>query len=420
MKPTSDSELIQLRSAICDTSIALSEAAVQALLEPLDYPSVDLAFVPGDRLVIALHDNLPNPFGILTPILDWLIRQLEPKNVSITVVISENHHAFPKQLAKWLADHHPSKSLVSQEELRQRETVGSDTDPANSDGGSSAGDSSDEIRVVVYSPDEPQSLEYIAASDNAEPMYLQRELVEADFVIPIYRWLEPSDPRGPDPYVVLPAFADGPTKLQYAKQWLMQSPASSTRSWSQQTGWLLGVQFTVGVVLNHDGQVGMLAAGNPESVAQACSQAVVSKHTSAAVQALDLVVVRIILPDLSEGSRGTRWDEVASAAWIAEKWLSPTGRIVVVADKLMVATEGISSLASDEPDAELIQELLSGPIEDAFPAALLRSVQSRRSIYLQCQVDPETLESLGFASIANAAQLERLINGAGRVGVLEY
>jgi hypothetical protein len=100
--------------------------------------------------------------------------------------------------------------------------------------------------------------------------------------------------------------------------------------------------------------------------------------------------------------------------------LSPTGRIVVVADKLMVATEGISSLASDEPDAELIQELLSGPIEDAFPAALLRSVQSRRSIYLQCQVDPETLESLGFASIANAAQLERLINGAGRVGVLEY
>ena len=415
MKPTSDSELIQLRSAICDTSIALSETAVQALLEPLDYPSVDLAFVPGDRLVIALHDNLPNPFGILAPILDWLIRQLESKNVSITVVIPENHQAFPKQLADWLAEHHPSKTLVSQEDSKQQETIGSDSDPENN-----AGDSSDEIRVVVYSPDEPQSLEYIAASENAEPMYLQRELVEADFVIPIYRWLEPSDPRGPDPYVVLPAFADGTTKLQYAKQWLTQSPASSTRSWSQQTGWLLGVQFTVGVVLNHDGQVGMLAAGNPESVAQACSQAVVSKHTSSAVQALDLVVVRIILPDLSEGSRGTRWDEVASAAWIAEKWLSPTGRIVVVADKLMVATEGISSLASDEPDAELIQELLSGPIDDAFPAALLRSVQSRRSIYLQCQVDPETLESLGFASIANAAQLERLINGAGRVGVLEY
>jgi len=93
---------------------------------------------------------------------------------------------------------------------------------------------------------------------------------------------------------------------------------------------------------------------------------------------------------------------------------------VVIAEQLSEVTEGINALASDAPDAELTQELLNSSMENAFSASILRSVQSRRSVYLQSQISTEILESLGFAAIEQSSELERLIQSVGRVGVLEY
>ncbi|MFM7926337.1 MAG: hypothetical protein ACKO9Q_01385 [Pirellula sp.] len=77
-------------------------------------------------------------------------------------------------------------------------------------------------------------------------------------------------------------------------------------------------------------------------------------------------------------------------------------------------------MASDEPDEDLQKMLLESTLEDAFAAAVLREIQSKRSVYVQSQIDAETLESLGFASIRNPNELERLMQSALRVGVLEY
>jgi hypothetical protein len=129
----------------------------------------------------------------------------------------------------------------------------------------------------------------------------------------------------------------------------------------------------------------------------------------------DLVVVQLV-----DESQAPSWSQVASAAHGAERWLTPAGRIVVVANGLAEVTSGIGALASDEPDEDLQQMLLQSTLSDAFAAAVLRGIQSRRSVYVQSQVDAETLESLGFASIRNPNELERLMQSAVRVGVLEY
>jgi hypothetical protein len=128
----------------------------------------------------------------------------------------------------------------------------------------------------------------------------------------------------------------------------------------------------------------------------------------------------LIVVQLVDESSGSLWSQVASAAHSAQRWLTPTGRIVVVATSLDDVSAGISALASDEPDEELQQILLEGQLEDAFSAAVLRGIQSRRSVYLQSQVDPEILESLGFASIRDPSELERLMQSVPRVGVMEY
>jgi hypothetical protein len=128
-----------------------------------------------------------------------------------------------------------------------------------------------------------------------------------------------------------------------------------------------------------------------------------------------LVVVQLV-----DESREPSWNHIAGAACSTERWLTPTGRIVVVAPSLIDVTSGVGALASDDPDEELQQILLDSKLQDAFAAAVLRGIQSRRSIYLQSQVDSEVLESLGFASIRNPGELERLMQSAGRVGVMEY
>ena len=158
-------------------------------------------------------------------------------------------------------------------------------------------------------------------------------------------------------------------------------------------------------------------SGTPEGVDRACQQSIGSsvRQDNCGDQVFDLVVVQLV-----DESQIPSWSQVASAAHGAERWLTPAGRIVVVANKLQEVSSGVGALASDEPDEDLQQMLLNSTLEDAFAAAVLRGIQSRRSVYVQSQVDSEVLESLGFASIRNPNELERLMQSAVRVGVLEY
>ncbi|MFM8396379.1 MAG: hypothetical protein ACKOAH_01010, partial [Pirellula sp.] len=77
---------------------------------------------------------------------------------------------------------------------------------------------------------------------------------------------------------------------------------------------------------------------------------------------------------LVDQSQVPSWGQVASAAQGAERWLTPAGRIVVVANGLAQVTSGIGALASDEPDEDLQKMLLESTLEDAFAAAVLRGI----------------------------------------------
>jgi hypothetical protein len=98
---------------------------------------------------------------------------------------------------------------------------------------------------------------------------------------------------------------------------------------------------------------------------------------------------------------------VARAMAKADSFLSPAGCLVILCDVHRI-TDGIAQLASDQPDDELERSLLGGDLEDAFPAAVIRSVQAKRSVYLMAPLDSAELEGMGLAPIANAADVERL------------
>jgi hypothetical protein len=395
MKNPSSFEFVQLRCAIAPGSVDIPQAVEQALGNPIEFPSVDLALVPGDRVAIAVHESLPQPEPVVMAIIDWLLSKHPTSDLAIRVVLAPGNEPLAQRLNDWIATRCPQSESTSE----------STPEPTH--------------RVMCHDPEDQQNLEYIAATMQSEGIYLHRELVDADFVIPVYRWLETKDPRGHDPYVVLPAFGDRATQARYAKNWLkQQDPAPPTSKKASESGWLAGIQYAIAAVANQEGRIAMLVGGAPESVDQACSNAVHSGSSpkeATSQQGFELVVVQLVDP-----SSVPSWTQVASAAWSAQRWLSPAGRIVVVASNLTEVSPGIGALASDEPDEELLQLLLTSSLQDANAAAVLRDIQSRRSVYVQSQVDPELLESLGFASIRDPSELERLMQKSKRVGVMEY
>jgi hypothetical protein len=409
MKNPSSFEFVQLRCAIAPGSVDIPQAVADALGNPIDFPSIDLALVPGDCIAIAVHESVPQPEPIVKAIIEWLLSKHPASYLSIRVVLAPGNESLAEQLNNWLATRWPVSELEGD--------YSADKSSENAIAESTLSHSLQ--RVLCHDPDDQQNLEYIAATDQSEAIYLNRELVEADFVIPIYRWLEPKDPRGHDPYVVLPAFGDRATQARYAKSWLQEhEPARGTHKKASESGWLAGIQYAIGAVANQEGLLAMLVGGAPESVDKVCSEGVhtapnpTETHTQ---QNFELVVVELVDP-----LRVPSWTQVASAAWSAQRWLSPAGRIVVVATSLAEVTPGIGALASDDPDEELQQTLLTSSLQDAYAAAVLRDIQSRRSVYVQSQVDPELLESLGFASIRDPSELERLMQKSKRVGVMEY
>lgn len=391
MKKTSSFDFVQLRGAIASGSVEIPPTVAMAMEKPIDFPSIDRALVPGDRVAIAVHDSLPQASLVVQSLIDWLFNHPALSDLRLSVVLANGQDTLAEQITSWLSDKYPE---------------------------STQGDEP-QCSVVCHDPDDPHSLEYIAASDQAEAIYLHRELVEADFVIPVYRWLEPHDPRSHDPYMVLPTFGDRATLNRYAKAWLRHSDAGAQSSMSiAESGWLAGIQFAIGALANQEGQIAMLVSGTPAGVDRACQEGLGTSpqaEKTSPEKGFDLVVVELV-----DESGAPNWRQIAGAACSAERWLSPAGRIVVVASKLSVVSPGIGALASDDPDEEIQQVLLDSQLEDAFSAAVLRGIQSRRSIYVQSQVDPEILESLGFASIRNPSELERLIHKASRVGVMEY
>lgn len=409
MKNPSSFEFVQLRCAIAPGSVDIPQAVADALGNPIDFPSIDLALVPGDCIAIAVHESVPQPEPIVKAIVEWLLSKHPASDLSIRVVLAPGNESLAEQLNNWLATRWPVSELEGDYSAdKSSENAIEESTPSHS-----------LQRVLCHDPDDQQNLEYIAATDQSEAIYLNRELVEADFVIPIYRWLEPKDPRGHDPYVVLPAFGDRATQARYAKSWLREhEPARGTHKKASESGWLAGIQYAIGAVANQEGLIAMLVGGAPESVDKVCSEGVhtapnpTETHTQ---QNFELVVVELVDP-----LRVPSWTQVASAAWSAQRWLSPAGRIVVVATSLAEVTPGIGALASDDPDEELQQTLLTSSLQDAYAAAVLRDIQSRRSVYVQSQVDPELLESLGFASIRDPSELERLMQKSKRVGVMEY
>ncbi|RLS65950.1 MAG: hypothetical protein DWH99_18630, partial [Planctomycetota bacterium] len=178
MKNPSSFEFVQLRCAIAPGSVDIPLAVADALGNPIDFPSIDLALVPGDCVAIAVHESLPQPEPIVKAIVEWLLSKHPASDLSIRVVLAPGNESLAQQLDDWLATRWPVSDLDAD---RSADKASEKSSEKSSDKAITESTPSHSIqRVLCHDPDDQQNLEYISATERSEAIYLNRELVEAD------------------------------------------------------------------------------------------------------------------------------------------------------------------------------------------------------------------------------------------------
>jgi nickel-dependent lactate racemase len=120
------------------------------LAAPLDFPPLELAVVPGDRVVIALDRHTPGATEIIAAV--WAVferRSIKPSDVTIL------------QPASWRLDHLPDPRVALPKPVREQ------------------------MHWTIHDATDKKRERFLANSAGGERIYLDCEVVDADLVLPI-------------------------------------------------------------------------------------------------------------------------------------------------------------------------------------------------------------------------------------------
>ena len=157
-----------------EPSSSSPQLIAEALESPYGFDSpMRRAVTPEDQVVIVIDESLPEVATLLTGVIDHLVSGEVPPS-SITVLVPHTSHENA-----WL------------DELPERY---------------------EEITLEVHDPEDRNKLAYLAVSKSGEPIYLNRSLVDADFVVIITgRRFAPTHSYAGAESAIYPGFSDAET-----------------------------------------------------------------------------------------------------------------------------------------------------------------------------------------------------------------
>jgi nickel-dependent lactate racemase len=345
------------------------QAAAHALQAPFDFPPLSQAVVSGDRVVVAVGAEVQQALAIVSAVVDELTGAGIPPG-DITVLT-----------ANPLPDSDQSEAPLAEG-----------------------------VHFLVHDPADKEKLSYLAASDEAKPIYLNRLICDADLVLTIgcERLGESLGYHGINSSL-FPTFSDAKTVQRYRSPAIVESPVQNNRLSRQadQARWLLGSQFAIQVVPGPGDSVLHVIAGQVESVgrraAQLCSQA----WTVEAPQRADLVVT-----SLTGQPNEQTWDNFARALSAAMRVVNADGAIVVCTDLELPPGPAMQYLASSDDREHAVRDIIKEQPPDALPAMQLMHALEKGPVYLLSRLDESQVEDLGMAAISDPQQVARLIRRA--------
>jgi hypothetical protein len=363
---------------------AVNQATFEALQRPNDFPPLDAAIVPGDHVAIAVDPNVPGVVEVLMGALK-AIKQTEAGEVDVII-----------------GDEASDVTM-----LAIRAAVG------------------DLAHVYRHSASERASLRYLGADESADPIYLNRRLVDADFVLPIMSARPLDAVGGHDLTGIFPAFADSASRRRYRDR--LDSTASEKANLQLGTAtdptlepaWLLGVQIIISVLARACGDVGQVVAGTPDAIRK------ILKPTHRLPDEFP-PAAPLVIASLDGDQQQQTWANAARAVAAASRFVEANGTIVLwsaINEPPTGRLLGLSNEFSDEPPSDEPQSVSDNDDfpqwnEDSTTARVLLRVLAENRLLIHSQLDSDVIEGMGLGTIDSAEQLGRLSESFEACGVL--
>lgn len=344
----------------------VAAATARALDEPLDFPPLRQAVTPEDHVAIAVGPGVPQAAAVVAGIVRSLCAAgIDPLNVSVVRTAAEAERDLAADLP---------------EELRTS------------------------VRTFVHNAGDREQLSYLASGDDAA-IYFNRQLCDADLVIPIGCL----HARGGLGYTgvstgIYPTFADDEAQRRFHAPGPARdkSHAQHERE-AEQANWQLGVMLTVQVVPGGGGLVQQVLAGERHAVerrGQAIARQLWGYSTA---RRASLVVATV-----AGGNEQQTWENFARALNAASFAATDDGAIALCTELASPPGAALQKLAGDGMSDAAIRKIRRDSSPDALAAAELWRVLTDHRVYLLSELDADVVESLGMAYVASGEEIARL------------
>jgi hypothetical protein len=344
-------------------------AVAASLVDPLDFPPLAEASVPGDRFAVAIHRSVPQKRLVLAGILQSLaIPPLDPG--AIDVLLAPGSGDDPR-----LQDAIPDP-------LKERVTIG------------------------VHDPDEVEELAYLATTQDGKAVHINRKLTDADVVITV-GCIRPTGTTG---YAnahggVFPAFADSEMRNRFlAPATGLESRENHLRSReADEVAWLLGARLTIQMIPGAGDDMLKVVAGDVDSVIEHGRGLSGQVWESTLPQEAACVVAAI-----QGGATQQTWENVGRAVEAAARIVKDNGAIVVCSELDEPPGRAMGQLIGVRDEEETAREIAKQPSSDAEAATQVLAALGRAHVYLLSKLDPGLVEDMGFVPVTDPDEVSNV------------
>ena len=355
----------------------VAAATAKALRDPHDFPSIVQSVVPSDSVAIAIDRNLPQVGQVAKAIVKMLIAaEIAPEQMTLVLANSLDASTIEHQL--------PAETWAR-------------------------------IKVSTHDPMDKNMLSYLAASAAGDPIYVNRFICDADFVIPVGRVsMELSTGARSASGGVFPSFADLGTQRRLASQTAVP-PASGPSREVDEAAWLLGARFTVQLVPAGGEDLLHVVAGDIDSVRSRTATLAAEAWNVVVPESAELVVAAV------SGTIYQSWEHVVRSIVAASRVAKESDAAIVVccdlADPPGPAIQLIvGSVNLDEAESRIAE----GEFVDAGIAHELIRVLRNTRLYLLSQLPENVVTDLGVAYVSESHEVKNLCQRHATYAVLRH